>query len=334
MSTPDTERPAGPPTDGARIAVQCRPDVARALDRGQPVVALESTIVAHGLPRPQNLELAREFESIVRDAGACPATIAVVDGVARVGLTDDELRRIAAGDDVDKLGMRDLPVATAQRRTGATTVSATAFLAARAGIRTFATGGIGGVHRGWVHSWDESADLGVLGGERITVVCAGVKSILDVPATLQRLETLNVTVVGYRTDEFPGFYLRSSGLPVHWRSDEPARIAAIMREQDALATRTALLIANPVPEAEQLDPAVHDRVLTDALAAAATAGVEGQAITPYLLDYLVRATGGESLRANLAAVRGNIRLAAQIAVSYAGHGELVTVAVGESGALA
>jgi pseudouridine-5'-phosphate glycosidase len=216
--------------------------------------------------------------------------------------------------------MRDLSLALAQGVTGATTVSATAFLAARAGIRVFATGGIGGVHRNWAQTWDESADLGVLASERMTVVCAGVKSILDVPATLQRLETLNVAVIGYGTDEFPGFYLRSSGLPVDWRLDRPEQIAAAMREQDVLAADTTLLVANPVAEADQLDPALHDEVLAGALESAAAERVEGQAITPYLLDYLVRATSGASLRANLAAVRGNIRLAAQIAVSWAGSG--------------
>lgn len=298
-------------------SVRCAPEVIAALDSGTPVVALESTIIAHGLPRPENAFLAREFESIVRTAGACPATVAVIDGVARIGLDERDLDRIARGDDVDKLGMRDLPVAAALRRTGATTVSATAFLAARVGIRVFATGGIGGVHRGWTHSLDESADLGVLSAQRVTVVCAGVKSILDVPATLQRLETLSVTVVGYRTAEFPGFYLRSSGLPVTWRAATPSEIAAIMREQDALGNDTALLVANPVDRAEQLDPAVHDTVLAQALAAADEAGIEGQAVTPFLLSYLERETSGASLRANVAAVRANARLAAEIAIAYA-----------------
>jgi pseudouridine-5'-phosphate glycosidase len=305
-------------------SVHCGAEVTEAFDRGVPVVALESTIIAHGLPRPQNVALGREFEAIVREHGACPATIAVIDGVAKIGLTDDELERIAGGDDVGKLGLRDLPVAVAERRTGATTVSGTAFLAARVGIRTFATGGIGGVHRNWVHTWDESADLRVLGSERITVVCAGVKSILDVPATLQRLETLNVTVVGYRTGEFPGFYLHSSGLGLDWRVDRPSDIAAVMREQDALGTTTALLVANPVDRAHELDPGVHDRVLDAALRAADATGVAGQAVTPFLLDYLQRETGGESLRANLAAVRGNIRLAAQVAGEYSSTARPVT----------
>jgi pseudouridylate synthase len=297
--------------------VQRSAEVTSAVASGRPIVALESTIIAHGLPRPRNLEVAHEFEAIVREEGACPATIALVDGQPCVGLDQDQLEHIALDPTVRKLGMRDLPIAGAQGLTGATTVSATAFLAARAGIRVFATGGIGGVHRGWVDTWDESADLTTLARERMTVVCAGVKSILDVPATLQRLETLNVSVIGYRTNDFPGFYLRSSGLKVDWRLDRPEQIAAVMAEQDALDADSTLLIANPIAAAEQLDPALHDDILGQALAAADTDGIEGQAITPFLLDYLVHGTKGASLEANLAAVRSNIRLAAQIAVSWA-----------------
>jgi pseudouridine-5'-phosphate glycosidase len=200
-------------------------------------------------------------------------------------------------------------------------VSATAFLAARAGIRVFATGGLGGVHRDWTSSWDESADLDLLSRTRITVVCSGVKSILDVPATLQRLETLNVTVAGYRTATFPGFYLHSSGEPVDWAVDSPQQVAAIMRGQDSLGgPESALVVANPVPQDEQLDPALHDRVLAEALAAADRERVTGQASTPFLLDYLAQHTGGASLEANLAAVRGNARLAAQIAASWSAGG--------------
>jgi pseudouridine-5'-phosphate glycosidase len=306
-------------------------EVGDALTGGAPVVALESTIIAHGLPRPRNLTVARELERIVRAAGAVPATIAVLDGAACIGLTPAELERVAAEPGLRKLGYRDLPAALGTGASGATTVSATAFLAARAGIRVFATGGLGGVHRDWTSSRDESADLDLLSRTRITVVCSGVKSILDVPATLQRLETLNVTVAGYRTATFPGFYLHSSGEPVDWAVDSPQQVAAIMRGQDALGgprpeagragmTQSALVIANPVPEDEQLDPALHDRVLADALTAAARAGVSGQANTPFLLDYLVRHTGGASLEANLAAIRGNVRLAARIAACWAATG--------------
>ncbi|GAA3466732.1 pseudouridine-5'-phosphate glycosidase [Nonomuraea roseola] len=295
-------------------------EVAEALASGAPVVALESTIISHGLPQPRNLEVARELEEIVRKAGAVPATIAVLDGVARIGLDEVELVRIATEPGLRKLGQRDLPVAAALEASGATTVSATSFLAARAGIRVFATGGLGGVHRGWTEEQDESADLDTLARTRITVVCAGVKSILDVPATLQRLETRGVTIAGLRTDTFPGFYLHSSGEPIDWRIESPEQAAAIMRGQDALGgPETALIIANPVPVAEQLDPVLHDRVLAEALAAAEREGVTGQAITPFLLSYLVRGTDGASLEANLAAVRGNVRVAGDIAVAWSGR---------------
>ena len=293
-------------------------EVRDAVERGRPVVALESTIISHGLPRPRNLAVAQELEAAVREGGAVPATVAVLDGVARVGLGKGGLERVAEDQDMRKLGFRDLAPAVALGASGATTVSATAFLAHAAGIAVFATGGLGGVHRDWVTLQDESADLGLLARVPITVVCAGVKSILDVPATLQRLETLNVGVVGYRTTEFPGFYLRSSGLPVDWTVDGPAQVAALMRARWQLNTDlTALIVANPVPEDQQLDPALHDRVLAEALAAATRAGVSGQAVTPFLLGYLVEHTGGASLEANLAAVRGNVALAAQIARSYA-----------------
>ncbi|MEZ0072507.1 pseudouridine-5'-phosphate glycosidase [Planotetraspora sp. GP83] len=292
-------------------------EVADALAGGRPVVALESTIISHGLPQPRNLQVALELEEIVRRAGAVPATIAVLDGVPRIGLDKAGLDRIATEPGLRKLGFRDLAPASALGLSGATTVSATSFLAARAGVRVFATGGLGGVHRDWTTVQDESADLDTLSRTRITVVCAGVKSILDVPATLQRLETRQVTVVGYRTDHFPGFYLHSSGEPVDWRIESPREAAGIMRAQDALGgPETALIVANPVPMTEQLDPALHDRVLAEALQAAEAQGVTGQAITPFLLEYLVNGTGGASLEANLAAVRGNTRLAAEIAASW------------------
>ncbi|MEN3533978.1 pseudouridine-5'-phosphate glycosidase [Microbispora sp. ZYX-F-249] len=293
-------------------------EVAEALATGRPVVALESTIISHGLPQPRNLQVALELEDIVRQAGAVPATVAVLDGVPRVGLDKDGLERIATEPGLRKLGFRDLAPAAALGLSGATTVSGTSFLAARAGVRVFATGGLGGVHRGWTAVQDESADIDTLSRTRITVVCAGVKSILDVPATLQRLETKQVTVVGYRTDEFPGFYLHSSGEPVDWRIETPQEAAGIMRAQDALAgLETALIVANPVPADLQLDPGLHDRVLAEGLRAAEERGITGQAITPFLLEYLVEGTGGASLEANLAAVRGNTRLAGEIAASWA-----------------
>ncbi|MEW1722984.1 pseudouridine-5'-phosphate glycosidase [Streptomyces sp. NPDC093109] len=305
-----------PDTTSHRTAPDLSPEVREALAAGRPVVALESTIIAHGLPRPRNLAVAEELEALVRAGGAVPATVAVLDGRPRVGLVKDELERIAEDGSVRKLGHRDLAPALASGASGATTVSATAFLAARAGIRVFATGGLGGVHRGWTDTQDESADLRLLARTRITVVCAGVKSILDVPATLQRLETLGVTVLGYGTDRFPGFYLASSGEPVDWTVHTPEEAAAVTAAQDALGgPESAVIVANPVPEAEQLDPALHDRVLAEALEACRERGIGGQAVTPFLLDQLMRRTGGASLEANLAAVRGNVRLAARIAVA-------------------
>ncbi|QES54163.1 pseudouridine-5-phosphate glycosidase [Streptomyces venezuelae] len=293
-------------------------EVREALARGKPVVALESTIIAHGLPRPRNLAVGLELEALVRAEGAVPATIAVVDGVAYAGLDKAQLELVAGGEGVRKLGHRDLAPALATGATGATTVSATAFLAARAGLRVFATGGLGGVHREWAQTQDESADLSLLARTRITVVCAGVKSILDVPGTLQRLETLGVAVLGYGTDRFPGFYLADSGEPVDWSVRGPEEVAAVMAAQDALGgADSALLVANPVAREEQLDPELHDRVLAEALAECRERGITGQAVTPFLLGFLARATGGASLEANLAAVRGNVRLGARIAGAWA-----------------
>ncbi|MEU9736947.1 pseudouridine-5'-phosphate glycosidase [Streptomyces sp. NPDC048002] len=293
-------------------------EVRAAVDARQPVVALESTIIAHGLPRPRNLQVAVELEEVVRREGAVPATIAVLDGRPHVGLDKQQLERIANEDGIRKLGHRDLPLAVAAGASGATTVSATALLAARAGVRVFATGGLGGVHREWTVTQDESADLGLLARTRITVVCAGVKSILDVPATLQRLETLGIAVAGYGTDRFPGFYLSDSGHPVDWTLRSPEEVAEVMRAQDGVdGPESALVVAHPVAESEQLDPDLHARVLAGALRACEEEGVTGQAVTPFLLDHLVRHTDGASLRANLAAVRGNVALAARIAAAWA-----------------
>ncbi|MFJ2910306.1 pseudouridine-5'-phosphate glycosidase [Streptomyces sp. NPDC087228] len=292
-------------------------EVRAALATHHPVVALESTIIAHGLPRPRNLRVAEELEGLVRAGGAVPATIAVLDGRAHVGLDKDQLERVAADPQMRKLGHRDLAPALATGASGATTVSATAFLAAHAGLRVFATGGLGGVHRGWTETQDESADLRLLARTGITVVCAGVKSILDVPATLQRLETLGVGVLGYGTGRFPGFYLNSSGEPVDWTVRTPEEVAEVMRAQDALGgTGSALVVANPVSVQDQLDPALHDRVLTEALAACQERGIAGQAVTPFLLEWLMRGTGGASLEANLAAVRGNVSLAVRISAAW------------------
>ena len=290
--------------------------VREALDAGRPVVALESTIIAHGLPRPGNLGAARSFEALLADSGVTPATIAVIDGVPRAGLSDAELERIALDASVIKVSSRDLGLAMAAKRTAGTTVAATSVLAARAGIRVFATGGLGGVHRGFAETPDESADLTVLSRTPVTVVSAGVKSILDIPATLERLETLGVAVVGYRTSRFPAFYLTDSGQDLDWRLDSPAQIAAVMAARDALGETSALLVANPLPAGRQLDPAVHDRALDGALRAAEAAGIRGKAVTPYLLAHMQRVTEGASVAVNLDVARGNIALAAQVAVAW------------------
>ncbi len=297
--------------------IERSPEVADALAAGGPVVALESTLIAHGLPRPGNLDVARELEAAVREGGAVPATIALVDGVVRVGLDDAALEAIATRDDVAKCSARDLPIAVARGATGATTVAATAHLAARAGIALFATGGLGGVHREARETWDESADLVALSRTAICVVCAGVKSILDVPATLERLETLGIGVAGFGTDRFPGFYLTDSGHPVTWRLDTPEQVAAALRAREALELESALVIANPLPQDEQLDPALHARVLAGALAAAELEGVHGRDVTPFLLARFHAVTGGESLRANVRLVVRNAQLAARIAVALA-----------------
>jgi pseudouridine-5'-phosphate glycosidase len=290
--------------------------VRHALDSGGAVVALESTIIAHGLPRPRNLAVARELEAAVRAAGAVPATIAVLDGKPRIGLDEEGLQRIATTD-MAKLSVRDLPLAAARKADGATTVAATAHLAAQAGIRVFATGGLGGVHRGARESWDESADLLALAGTPITVVAAGVKSILDVGATLERLETLGVSVVGWRTSRFPGFYLTDGGFELDWRVDSADEVVAAMAAADALGIDGALVVANPVEAAEQLDPGEHERVLAEGLQRARAAGVSGKAVTPFLLDHLHRATDGRSLEVNIAVARGNASVAGAIAAAWA-----------------
>ncbi|MCS5719320.1 pseudouridine-5'-phosphate glycosidase [Herbiconiux sp. CPCC 205763] len=291
------------------------PEVAEALDDGRPVVALESTIISHGLPRPRNLEAAQEFEQILREAGVVPATVAVLDGVPRIGLDDEGVRRIA-GDDMAKASVRDLPILAAKGASGATTVAATAYLAGRAGVRVFATGGLGGVHRGASESFDESADLSSLALAGVTVVSAGVKSVLDIPATLERLETLSVPVVGYRTTDFPSFWLRASGHTLDWQVDDAAEIARVMRGQDELGHGQGIVVANPIPDELQWDPTEHDSALAAAFAAADAAGITGKAVTPFLLGFIVDASGGRSLEVNLDIARNNVRLAAEIAIAW------------------
>jgi pseudouridylate synthase len=293
------------------------PRVSAALADGQPVVALESTIISHGLPRPGNLAAAQRFEEVLDAQAVTPATIALIDGVPKVGLNAHDLERIATDESVVKVGSRDIAIAMARKVTGGTTVAATSVLAARAGLRVFATGGLGGVHRGAAETFDESADLTILSRTPITVVSAGVKSILDIPATLERLETLGVAVVGYRTSRFPAFWLSDSGYDLDWRVDSPAEIADIMAARDAFGEPSALLVANPLPAALQLDPGVLDDALGEALALATDQGIRGKAVSPFLLDHIQQVTGGASVEVNLAIARGNIELAGQIATSWA-----------------
>ncbi|KXK61426.1 pseudouridine-5-phosphate glycosidase [Micromonospora rosaria] len=293
-------------------------EVAEALRTGRPVVALESTIVSHGLPRPDNLRVAREIEQAVRDAGAVPATIGMIGGELVAGLDDAQLTRLATVDGVAKLSVRDLAVAAATGADGATTVAATSAVAAAAGIGVFATGGLGGVHREAAQTFDESADLITLARTPIAVVCAGVKSILDVGATLERLETLGVSVVGYRTRRFPGFYLTDSGFDLDWSAESPEQVADMIAARDQQATHHGgLIVANPLPTDEQLDPDLHDRTLAEGLALLARDGVTGKAVTPFLLAHFHSATEGASLAVNIRIILRNADLAARIAVAAA-----------------
>ena len=291
------------------------PEVADALATGQPVVALESTIISHGLPRPENLRVAREVEDTVRARGAVPATIAVLDGRVLVGMDAEQLQSIASRDDVIKAGVRDLPVVVSRSASAATTVAATSVIARNCGIETFATGGLGGVHRQARDSWDESADLTTLASTPVTVVCSGVKSILDVTATLERMETLNIAVLGYQTSRFPGFYLVDSGHDLYWQVDDAAQVADIMAARAALGLSGALVVANPIPAGQQLDPDLHDATLAEGLAIAQQRGITGKDVTPFLLDHFHRATHGRSLEANAALIVANAELAARIATA-------------------
>lgn len=290
-------------------------EVADALAANRPVVALESTIISHGLPRPRNHEAAIEFETILRDAGVTPATIAILDGVPQIGLNAEGVRRIAE-EELAKASVRDIPIIAATGASAATTVAATSHLAALAGVRVFATGGLGGVHRGASDTFDESADLSTLAVTPITVVSAGVKSVLDIAATLERLETLSVPVVGYGTRIFPSFWLRESAFTLDWSVDTAAEVAAIMRSQDELGHGQGIVVANPIPLEQQWDPTEHDRVLTEALALADEAGVTGKAVTPFLLLKIVELSGGRSLEVNLDLARNNVRVAGEIATAW------------------
>jgi pseudouridine-5'-phosphate glycosidase len=297
-----------------KSALVFSPEVAAALASNSPIVALESTIISHGLPRPSNLNVAREVEAIVREHGATPATIAILDGVVHIGLTDDQLVAIANRVDISKASSRDLAVLVASQKSAATTVAATAHLAAQAGIKVFATGGLGGVHRGANESFDESADLTALSTLDITVVCAGVKSILDVGATLERLETLAIGLVGYQTNAFPGFYLTDSGFTIEHRVDSAAEIAAVIKARQLVGTnKAALLVANPV--VKEMNRAKHDQILATGLAKAEAAHITGKDVTPFLLEHFHTISEGESLSVNIEIIKSNSALAADIAVA-------------------
>lgn len=295
-------------------AIKLSAEVANALKARKPVVALESTIISHGLPRPSNLAVALECERIIRDAGAVPATIALLDGKILVGLERSELEAIANRDDISKASIRDLPIIVAQGKSAATTVAATAHIAALAGIHIFATGGLGGVHRGANESFDESADLTALANVDMTMICAGVKSILDVPATLERLETLAISLVGYKTIAFPGFYLTDSGYTIEHRVDSPEEIAAIIKARKEVGTLSkALVVANPV--VKEMNKALHDEILKSGLEKADKQGVVGKAVTPFLLEHFHTTSKGESLAINTEIIKANCLLGAQIAVA-------------------
>jgi pseudouridine-5'-phosphate glycosidase len=289
-------------------------EVQDAVRKKSPLVALESTIISHGLPRPSNKVVALEVEEIVRSNGAVPATIAILDGEIHVGLNASELDRVANDEGITKASIRDLPIVRAKNLSAATTVAATSHIAHLAGISIFATGGLGGVHRGAQESWDESADLHSLANIPVMVISAGAKSILDVAATLERLETLSVPIVGYRTSRFPGFYLIDSGFELEYRVDSPSEVASIWKERKNLGiSRSGMVVANPV--ALQMDPEIHARTLADGLRAAEAENISGKAVTPFLLEYFHANTGGESLRVNIDIIKSNAALAAQIAAA-------------------
>jgi pseudouridine-5'-phosphate glycosidase len=293
-----------------------RDDVAAALQAGRPIVALESTVIAHGLPRPQNLETARAMEAAVREEGAIPATIAIMEGCLVVGLSSEQLATLAATDGIAKVSRADLAAVRAARQSGATTVAATMLIAALAGIRVFATGGIGGVHRGAELSFDISADLPEIARAPVAVVCAGAKAILDLPRTLEMLETLGVPVVGYRTSKFPAFYVEDSGLTLQSRVDTPSAAARLMQIHWELGLSSGIVFGNPPPAASALGRQEVEAWMAQALRSAAAEGIRGKAVTPYLLDHLAKASHGQTLETNIALLVHNARVAAQIAKAY------------------
>ncbi|NPV88056.1 pseudouridine-5'-phosphate glycosidase [Coprothermobacteraceae bacterium] len=295
--------------------IQLSPPVEEALRYGEPVVALESTIITHGMPYPTNVETALEVEEVVRRLGAVPATIGVIKGRVVVGLDKAQIEFLGNSTEIVKLGMRDLPMAVVRGLSGGTTVSATMYAARTAGIRVFATGGIGGVHREAARTFDISMDLEALASIPVTVVCAGAKAILDLPATLEYLETKGVLVLGYQTEEFPAFYSSRSGLGLEYRVDTPQEVAQVIRARDKLGLSAAVLVANPPPSDRELPADLVEELINKGLEEAKASGVRGKAVTPFLLDYLSRHSGGETLETNVALIKNNASVAAQIALA-------------------
>jgi len=291
------------------------PEVAQAKAEGRAIVALESTIISHGMPYPQNVATAREVEAIIRAEGAVPATIGIIKGRVKIGLTDEELESFGQNRSVEKVSRRDFPLLIAQKMDGATTVAGTMIAAQWAGIRVFVTGGLGGVHRGAADSWDISADLTELMQTDVCVVCAGVKSILDIPKTLEVLETSGVPVIGYKTDDFPAFFTRSSGCPVLQRVDELSALAAIIKTKYELGLKGGVVVANPIPFDHEIPAVEIDKTIESALRDAESQGIKGKGVTPFLLKNIVERTQGRSLKSNIALVKNNARVGAQLAVS-------------------
>jgi pseudouridine-5'-phosphate glycosidase len=291
------------------------PEVAQAKADGRAVVALESTIISHGMPYPQNVATAREVEAIIRSEGAVPATIGIIKGRVKIGLTDEELESFGQNRSVEKVSRRDFPLLIAQKMDGATTVAGTMIAAQWAGIRVFVTGGLGGVHRGVSESWDISADLTELSQTDVAVVCAGVKSILDIPKTLEVLETSGVPVIGYKTDEFPAFFTRSSGCPVLQRVDELRQLASIIKTKYEMGLKGGVVVANPIPLEYEIPAREIDKTIEEALRDAQSQGIQGKGVTPFLLKNIVERTQGRSLKSNIALVKNNARVGAQLAVN-------------------
>jgi pseudouridine-5'-phosphate glycosidase len=301
------------------MILDIKPEVQKAITEGKAVVALESTIISHGMPYPQNVETALAVEQIIRDAGAMPATIAILDGVIKVGLTREEIERLAQAKDVIKTSRRDFPYVVAQKKNGATTVAGTMIVAAMAGIDVFVTGGIGGVHRGATTTMDISADLTELAKTNVAVVCAGAKSILDLGLTLEYLETQGVPVLGYQTDRFPAFYTRDSGYPVNYNVTSAKEMAAIIAEKKELNLEGGIVIANPIPEADALPADEIEAAIQQAVKEAEQKGIEGKEVTPFLLAKLGEMTAGRSLAANIALIKHNARVGAEIAIELAAY---------------